>query len=270
MEQWRLIVDAPAAGAHNMAVDHAILEAVIAGAAPPTLRLYQWRPTCLSLGYGQRARETDLERLAEYGFGIVRRPTGGQAVLHANELTYSIALPASHPLAQGSIVESYRRLSDGLIAGLKGLGMVVRAEPLLARLPSHPPVVCFESASDYEITCNGRKLVGSAQMRKRGGILQHGSLPLFGDTAQICEVLRYDTETARQDARESVRDRATTLAAETHAAPSFDQVAASLAEALAAAYEVQFARQALDEDERARALVLEEQVYDSNSWTFRR
>ncbi|MBL8133714.1 MAG: lipoate--protein ligase family protein [Anaerolineae bacterium] len=270
MEQWRLIVDVPAAGARNMAVDHAILEAVIAGTASPTLRFYQWHPACLSLGYGQHAHEVDLARLTAHRFGVVRRPTGGQAVLHADELTYSIALPDSHPLAQGSIVESYRRLSDGLIAGLKALGIAVRAEPRQQRISSISPVVCFESTSDYEITCNGRKLVGSAQMRKRGGVLQHGSLPLVGDAARICEVLRYDTETARQDARKSVLDRATTLEAETHTAPLFYQVAETLAEALAAAYEVLFVRRVLDEDEHARAIVLEDQIYGSDSWTFRR
>jgi lipoate-protein ligase A len=102
MRQWRLIYDfqgagASVVGAHNMAVDDAILTSVSGRDSLPTLRLYGWALPCLSLGYGQRAREADVARLAERGWEIVRRPTGGRAILHTDELTYSLALPIDDP-----------------------------------------------------------------------------------------------------------------------------------------------------------------------------
>ncbi|MBK8027830.1 MAG: lipoate--protein ligase family protein [Chloroflexi bacterium] len=274
MDQWRLIEHGAASGAHNMAIDQAILESVIARSTPPTLRFYAWTPYCLSLGYGQRAREVDLERLKAHGFSLVRRPTGGGAVLHADELTYSIAIPDDHPLAEGGILESYRQLSAGLIAALSALGIDPRADRKTAG-PTAPHLwgvpACFETTSDYEITCNGRKLVGSAQMRRSGGILQHGSLPIGGDIAQICEVLCYDSESARQVAKEAVRQHATTLTEVTGAVPPDRATLASLfSQSLESVYRVDLVPASLSAQEKERAAVLADQVYGSSSWTFRR
>src|SRR5690606_2640196 len=160
MRQWRLINDCPTTGAHNMAVDDAILTAVARGDAPPTLRFYDWSPPCLSLGYAQKSADADLTRLAAAGWDVVRRPTGGRAILHIDELTYSVAVPEDHPLASGGIVDSYRRISAALLAGLQRLGAQVDARPREGSLRGAGPV-CFEIASHYEITVNGRKLVGS-------------------------------------------------------------------------------------------------------------
>ncbi len=208
--QWRLIYDLPTTGVRNMAVDEAILGAVSAGLEPPTLRLYGWSPACLSLGYGQRMTDVDCERLAAHGWDVVRRPTGGRAILHADELTYSVALPADHPLAAGSVVESYRRLSGALLAALSSLGASVATERRQKSSVAVGPV-CFDTPSHYEITVEGRKLVGSAQMRRRGGILQHGSLPLTGDPALICDALVYVDAASREEACHHVRQRATNL-----------------------------------------------------------
>ena len=98
-----------------MAVDEAILRAVAAGLAPPTLRLYAWEPATLSLGRAQRAAEVDLKAIATAGFGLVRRPTGGKAILHVDELTYSVVAPRDEPRVAGPLIESYRRLSAGLL-----------------------------------------------------------------------------------------------------------------------------------------------------------
>ena len=209
--QWRLIYDSPTTGVRNMAVDEAILSAVSAGSQPPTLRLYGWQPACLSLGYGQRLSDVDFDRLRAFGWDVVRRPTGGRAILHADELTYSVTLPAGHPLADGGVVDSYRRLSAALMAALVLLG--ARGAPARRDGPSGASgPVCFETPAHYEITVNGRKLVGSAQIRRRGGILQHGSLPLMGDVARICDALAYPDDERREQARSRVRRRAITVA----------------------------------------------------------
>ena len=193
MRQTRLIRESHfKCGAHNMAVDSAIAGAVGAGRQPATLRLYGWRPFCLSLGYGQRAREADTAALRQRGWGLVRRPTGGKAILHGDELTYSLCLPQDHPLASGDIVESYRRLSAGLLRALDLLGLSARANPAREHARSEPDgPVCFLQPSHYEILVDGRKLIGSAQLRRKGVMLQHGTLPLCGDVARICDVLSF-------------------------------------------------------------------------------
>jgi len=105
-----------------MAIDEAILCAVAAGLAPPTLRLYAWAPPCLSLGRAQPLADVDLEALRAAGFDLVRRPTGGKAILHADELTYSVIAPESEPRVAGGVIESYRRLSRGLVCALEESG----------------------------------------------------------------------------------------------------------------------------------------------------
>lgn len=211
MRQWRLIYDLPTDGRTNMALDEAILDAVCTRQSPPTLRLYAWSPACLSLGYGQPPSDVDHERLDWFGWDVVRRATGGKAILHTDELTYSVALPDDHPLAQGGILDSYQRISRALMAALRGLGLPTRADKQADGAKS-TGAVCFEIPSHYEITADGRKLIGSAQTRRKTGLLQHGSLPLSGDITRICDVLAYPDEMAREAGREAVRARAITLA----------------------------------------------------------
>jgi lipoate-protein ligase A len=265
-----LIYDQPTVGARNMAADEAILAAVAAGNSPPTLRLYAWTPACLSLGYGQRAREADAGRLAERGWSLVRRPTGGLAILHTDELTYSLALPLNDSLASGGIVESYQRISTALLAALETLGAQPRAEPKDRDAAPNPSPVCFETPSHYEITVSGRKLVGSAQARKGGGLLQHGTLPLTGDLARICDALAYPDEAARGAAKREVRARAITLAEALGREIDWQTAADAVARGFADALGVIFTRGELSPDERGAAERLAAEVYGNDAWTFRR
>src|SRR5207253_7837683 len=133
-----------------------------------------------------------------------------RAILHADELTYSVALPAGHPLVEGSIIESYRRISAALMAAVNRIGLESRADKR-EKGPAQVGPVCFEVPSDYEITANGKKLIGSAQVRKSNAALQHGSLPLYGDLTRICDALAFADESTRQKARVRVLQRAVTL-----------------------------------------------------------
>ena len=126
---WRLLQSPAQPGAWNMALDEAIFEAAGRREVLPTLRLYAWQPACLSLGYGQPITDVDLEALAAQGWGLVRRPTGGRAILHIDELTYSVSGPQDEPRLRGSILESYRTLSAALLAGLLRLGIQAQAFP---------------------------------------------------------------------------------------------------------------------------------------------
>lgn len=270
MRQWRLITDEPTSGAANMARDEAILQAVTGGVSLPTLRLYAWSPACLSLGYGQRARDVDFARLTERGWDIVRRPTGGRAILHTNELTYSVALRADDPLAEGGIIESYRRISMALAAALEMLGVGIEANPK-GEAESGSGAVCFDSTNHYEITVNGRKLVGSAQARRGGGVLQHGSLPLTGDISRICDVLDYADEAQRAEAKAQVCARAVTLEqALGGQLIDWKTAADAVARGFAQVFDVTFVDSGLTADETDAAARIERDVYGSAAWTMRR
>ena len=226
MDAWRLLTTPAARGMWNMALDEAILESVGRGESLPTLRLYAWEPPCLSLGYAQPVSDVDLARLQARGWDLVRRPTGGRAILHTDELTYSIAAPSSDPRVAGSLLESYNRLARALVEALRSLGVPVevheRAE--VANVQNTNPV-CFEVPSTYEITVGGKKLVGSAQARRKEGVLQHGTLPLSGDLGRIVDALAYPDEQSRQRAAERLLARATTVESALGRPVSWDQAA---------------------------------------------
>lgn len=269
MRQWRLIYDPPASGAYNMAVDEAILTTVSSGTSTPTLRVYAWEPLCLSLGYGQRASDADFERIAAQSWGMVRRPTGGRAILHGDELTYSVSLPAGDELAQGDVVESYRRISEALITALQLLGLSPASEKQAKGNRSVGPV-CFEVPSHYEITAGGKKLIGSAQVRRKIGILQHGTLPLYGDITRICDALVYETETGRDEAKQQVRERATTLESVCGHVIDWQTAANALIQGFADTFDINFVPGKLLPEEKQCAEDLRQDVYASEAWTLKR
>jgi lipoate-protein ligase A len=268
---WRLLRSAPADGAANMAIDEAILHTIAAGHAPPTLRFYAWEPPCLSLGRAQEAADVDMNALKVAGFDLVRRPTGGKAILHADELTYSVIAPETEPRVAGGVVEGYRCLSAGLVRGLAKLGVTGIVADQRVPPPSPPHrggsqvlgPVCFEAPSDYEITVGGRKLVGSAQMRAHRAVLQHGALPLHGDIARICPLLAAHPDPAR------VRARATTIEEALGKRASWDEVAEALAEGFAEALNLRLEPGALTKEERAQAKLLRAEKYATEAWTRR-
>jgi lipoyl(octanoyl) transferase len=269
MRQWRLIVDSPMMGAHNMAVDEAIMLSVSDGKSLPTLRLYDWSPLCLSLGYGQRLRDAELNRIDTAGWQIVRRPTGGKAILHGNELTYSVTIPKEHELAEGDVVESYRRISEALLTALRYLGLSPASE-MQAKGNSGLGAVCFEVPSHYEITAGGKKLIGSAQLRRKEGILQHGTLPLHGDIALICDALAYPNKVSREEAKALVRERATTLEAVLGEAINWETAAEMLVRGFADTFGLDFEEASLTNEEIALVQQLVQERYAHADWTNKR
>jgi lipoate-protein ligase A len=203
----------PRSGAENMALDEVLMDAVAAGEAPPTLRFYQWSPPCLSLGKRQPLSGVRLARCGRDGVDVVRRATGGLAILHTDELTYSVVTRPDDPRAAGAILDAYRSLSQGLLAGLHQLGVPATMTPVAPAGTHNATAACFEAPSAYEITVGTQKLIGSAQARPRGRVLQHGSLPLIGDIARVVDYLEFPTEEAREALRAHLRERATTLSA---------------------------------------------------------
>lgn len=270
MTIWRLLSTPPARGAWNMAVDEAILEHIGHNASPPTLRLYAWTPACLSLGHAQPFADVDMPRLKERGWEVVRRVTGGRAILHTDELTYSVSAPSDEPRVAGSVLESYNRLAQALLLAVQKLNVPVEMKEhvgQVANLPNNP--VCFEVPSTYEITVDGKKLIGSAQARKKEGVLQHGSLPLTGDLTRICQALVFENESARGLASQRLLERATTVESALGRGVSWEAAAQAFIHAFEAQLGLSLKNGELSESESKRAEELVHEKYDHPSWTER-
>jgi lipoate-protein ligase A len=263
---WRLILSEPQPGPLNMAVDSAILKAVGRGEVRPTLRLYRWDPPCLSLGFSQSVADVDLSRLKQQGWDLVRRPTGGKAILHVDELTYAVIGPWEDPRLTGSLMDSYQRISRALIQALEALGLPVKVHQG-RNLGANQEPVCFENPSDFEITVGGKKIIGSAQARKKEGVLQHGSLPLNGDLTRITRVLRYPSARDRREAAAALPGKAQTVSGVLDRAVSWNQAAEAFVEGFQAALQLNLVQEDLTDREQAAARELVKSRFGNPDWT---
>jgi len=178
--KWRVIRDGPCTGSHNMALDHAL--AVCAQESQGVLRLYSWMEATVSLGRNEPARDLyDRANAADQGIQFVRRPTGGRAVLHSNEVTYAIVVPVR---ALGGPRASYVEINRGLAEGLSSIGAAVTVTDHGKAL-SPDAGACFGVPAPGEIMVGEKKLVGSAQLRVGGALLQHGSIIIDGDQSLL-------------------------------------------------------------------------------------
>jgi len=192
---WRFLDTGPNLAAYNMAIDEELLARAQAGEKIPALRFYTWDPPAVSIGRFQKI-ETAVDAAAckLLGFDIVRRVTGGRAVLHRRELTYSVIARSDNPLFPPEVLGTYKIIASGLLAGLRNLGvdaeMVSRGgrHASLVRKDAKDPA-CFSSPSWYEIVVQGKKIIGSAQRRLSGAFLQHGSILIDHDPALEAEVI---------------------------------------------------------------------------------
>lgn len=263
VKKWRLVISDRADGPTNMALDESLMLGAISA---PTLRLYSWCPPCLSIGYSQRVTvDVDLEALARQGIGLVRRPSGGGAILHDQDITYCLVAPESHQAVSGSIVESYRKISGGLVAGLATLGLTCQVAQGETR--GERSSACFEAPSAYELLAAGKKLVGSAQYRRDGMVLQHGSIPLSMVPWRILEFLRgpldgdYGTRAGR------FQDRAISLDGALNRSVSFNDACQALTEGFERALNVSFEAGCLVSGELGMAARLKLSKYGDPSWT---
>ncbi len=260
--RWRLLVTPPLDGAANMALDEAILLARIQGVAPPTLRFFSWNPPAVSLGYGQRLdARINVEACRRLGIGLVRRPTGGSAIYHdtlEREVTYSLVARAEDFEGASDLLQSYRWIGIGLMAGLRRLGIpaemvAVRASDALAS-----PAFCFARMGSYEIEVGGRKLVGSAQRRQGGGFLQHGSILLGADAARVRLLFpREDDPLAGM----------TTLEAALGRRPTFDEAVLALAQGFRESHGLDLGPGGLIPAEEALVERLAREKYGTERWT---
>ncbi len=225
----------------NMAIDEALIENI--GDAP-ILRIYGWRPAAVSIGYFQSIKEeVDLEKCSKIGVDVVRRLTGGGAVLHEFELTYSF-ITKQYPQ---NIMESYRWICEAIVVSINRLGFDASFVPL------------------NDIVVQGKKVSGSAQTRRNGVLLQHGTLLLSVDVDKMFSILKVPTEKLRDKIIKDVKKRVTSLSGTT-----FDDMASSLKTSFATKFDAKLAADTLRTEEVSRARWLAEWKYSSKEWNLRR
>jgi len=257
---WRLIVDPPARGAVNMAVDHALLESVQQGGAP-VLRLYRWQPACLSFGRNQHTVGVyDPASAAAQGIDVVRRTTGGLAVLHDDELTYCVLAPLD---ALGGPRRAYHAINRALVDGLRRLGVDAA---LAGDAPTRDPraasaMPCFEAPAAGEIVAAGRKLVGSAQRCEARTLLQHGSILVAGSQARVGSMLTTPALAADGGG--------VTLSELLGRRPEWTELGDVVTAGFEAVFGIALAPASLSESEQSRAAGLEA-TYGSATWTWRK
>lgn len=254
---WRLIHDEAHPGARNMAVDHAL--AACRSGADGVLRLYRWTRPTLSLGRNEPAGLYPIEVLRARGMDVVRRPTGGRAVLHDAELTYAVVAP----IAGWGARAAYRSINEALAAALRSLGAPVTVSDGVVRALGPGAGPCFRAPAPGEVVAHGRKLVGSAQARIGGALLQHGSIMLGGSQRPLAG------EDAPAFGGAPEAGGAVTLA-ELVPDVGIDEVAAAVAQSLERSLGGTWADGGLRPAEEEAALRLEADRYAQNAWTWRR
>jgi len=198
-KSWRLIPYSVHDAADNMAIDEAILDAHLAGQSPPTLRLYGWKPPAVSIGYGQKLSAPVAERIRSHGFDIVRRATGGRAVLHSHELTYSFIGSAASggsdedAFLSESVVKAYKQICEGLVQTFQELGLALSLGASSAEYRNAHD--CFLATTSADLHYQGKKMIGSAQLRRKTAVLQHGSILLDQPQDLMRTLLRDETRT---------------------------------------------------------------------------
>lgn len=266
---WRLLRHFDRPGAWHMAVDEALLIGFVPGRDRPILRLSSWAPVGLSLGYAQPSADIDLAACARSSIDVVRRPTGGRAVLHDQELTYAVIAGVDDPLVGGSIGETYRALAPGLLAGVRALGVSgeLAAGTLDGDAASRRSGACFAAPTRHEIIWQGRKIVGSAQVRRGATVLQHGSLRLAPARTGLETLLRLADPARLAD--HLARTAGSVADVVGHSlAPAV--AAEAVGAAFAAALGVCLQPDGLTSDETAGADRLWRERYATAAWTARR
>jgi len=281
--EWRLIKDSYHTGFLNMAIDEAIMIAHREGLVPPTIRFYQWSPPAVSLGYFQDLKkEINIKVCQDLGIDMVRRPTGGKAVLHDQELTYSFIIKENDPLVNDSILETYKKISGGIIRGLSYLGIKAELVPLRGKLENHLlgrsdkarihhldfKSICFSVPSQYEVQVEGKKMVGSAQVRKGGVVLQHGSLLIKLEKDKLFSVFNFPSVQIIEKLKSKFK--ATSLEEILKKKIDFSELSNILPHGFEEEFGVRLVESKLTESEEKISKVLLENKYSTYEWNYLR
>lgn len=259
-----------------MAIDEAVLTAVGEGDAPPTLRFYTWRSPWISLGPSQTVADIDRAACRARGWGVLRRASGGMAVLHQAQVAYALILPSGHPVWAGDLVTSYLRFGSPLQEAFESLG--VRAEMLppdtqatwREGAPALASRVCFGALGAYELVCQGHKLIGNSQVRRRHAAIQHGVIQLSGDQSGLSAIMANTNDAEREALAGYLRDRVGSIEVYAGRPVAPSELAHAIAAQFAHAFNVCLAPAGLAPFERTQADALIQTKYANPEWTCRR
>ncbi len=255
-------------GPMNMAIDEALLIAQAEYGFPPTIRVYRFIPPTVSIGYFQSMkREIDINSCAKMGYGYVRRPTGGRAVLHDKELTYSVTIGSLHRFLSMSLIDSFFAISEGIVRAIRLLG----GEPYYSSgedLEKFSPS-CFAHPTFSDILLNGKKVVGSAQMRNRKGLLQHGSILYRVSIEDIFSCFNM-TEDKRRQAIKIGYERISSLSDELGREVTFEEIKAALYKGMEEALGEKLVEQEITSEELKISQFLYKSKYNTDNWNFLR
>ena len=239
-EEWRLVLDTGTSGQENMALDAELAAKVAEGESEPVVRIYSWPCISVSLGRHQEIGSLlDSERCQQDGVEIVRRPTGGKAILHSvGDITYSVIAPVNQPPFSSDVLAGYAAVNEALVAGLGMLGIRASVRDTAPIWPeTGVDFGCFESAGRHEVYWAGRKIVASAQRRTAGVVLQQGTIPLTETGSGLADLLRLDPG-RRERFRRDLNDRTGTLERALDVDPNFREVAHALSQGFQSGFAV--------------------------------
>lgn len=275
-EVWGFLDSGNGSPAFNMALDEALLDWQSKGLIPPVIRFYGWNPATLSIGYFQRVeKDIDLDAVRRHQIGFVRRPTGGRGVLHDQELTYSVIVSESHPKMPKTVTEAYRVITEGILKGFRHLGLdAYFAAPKTAgereALKSPHSGVCFDAPSWYELVVEGRKIVGSAQTRQKGVILQHGSILLDLDEDLLFSLFKYPNERVKERMKQAFRNKAVAINDISPRRISLAEAKAAFYNGFAEGLDIKLEPYVLTEAELSFVNKLAKEKYETDEWNFKR
>ena len=275
-ETWRFIDSGNCSPSFNMALDEALLDWNSQGKFPPVIRFYGWNPATLSIGYFQKVeKEIDMEAVRNQNVGFVRRPTGGRAVLHEHELTYSVIVPESHPEMPKTVMEAYRIISEGILKGFHQLGLdahfaVPQTKEDREALKSPHTAVCFDAPSWYELVVEGRKVAGSAQTRQKGVILQHGSILIDVDEDKLFSLFKFPNDRVKERMQRSFKNKAVAINEISPKKVTLEEVKQAFEVGFAEGLNITLEPYQLTADEMSVVMDIAKTRYENDEWNFMR
>jgi lipoate-protein ligase A len=250
-------------GANNAYMNMAIDEAILHYCRIPVLRIYGWNPNAVSVGYNQDLNEINLDRCKEFGIDVVRRITGGKAVFHDKELTYSFILPENLNLLPKEINESYRTIANALLIAFKKFGINAEIKKIPERIATS---ICFNSSNWYELLVDGKKISGSAQRRMSGKILQHGSILIDFDYDKNSSLFSSNNFI---DNIQNLRKRITSLKNELNRTMKYNELGSALKNGFIENFGFDMADDSLREEEIILAEKLMKEKYLTDEWNYK-
>ncbi len=266
--EWAYIDTGLNSAAVNMAFDECMLRWHSQGKIPPTLRFYGWSKPTLSIGYFQRAKTINFQAVEKYACEFVRRLTGGSAVLHDDELTYSLVIDEHDPSIPKSVTKAYYILSQGVLEGYKNLNVPCEFAIPERELDKERSAICFEKPSFYEMVVDGKKISGNAQTRKQGVLMQHGSIPVSLDNNMLFDLFAFSSEKSRQRRKEQFAQKATSIKEVTGKSYTYEQMKVAFKKGFETGLDIHLSPLKLSEEQWKEVQELAHTKYETDMWNY--